>query len=52
LETGVRNILDMVGGRAGVRMSSVGGAAAAKATLISIGKFRRWRLGTTVMQEQ
>jgi hypothetical protein len=32
-------------------MSSVGGVAAAKATLISIGKFRRWRLGTTVMQE-
>jgi hypothetical protein len=31
-------------------MSSVGGAAAAKATLTSIGKFRRSGLGTTVMQ--
>jgi hypothetical protein len=48
-KTGVRNILRAFGygRRAGVRKSSVGGAAAAKATLTSIGKFR---LGTTVMQ--
>jgi hypothetical protein len=42
--------LSMVGGQE-FACSSVGGVAAAKATLISIGKFRRWRLGTTVMQE-